>query len=81
MGLQHLLRDCVGCEDIRSAAAVPVGVCTLAWALRGTDDMDLLATKVKLVGLCAARFVFAMGGGGTFDLRAHVSREEVIEGA
>ena len=63
IGLKHLLVDCIGCGDLRQEAAAPGVDSVLQWALRGENDMALLAAKVKFVGLCAARFVKAMARG------------------
>ena len=60
IGLKHLLVDCGRCGDLRQEAAGAGVEGLLQWALKGENDMALLAVKVKFVGLCAARFVKAM---------------------
>ena len=62
VGLRHLVQCCDACGDLRVGLADGRMEGILEWALSGTDDLVQLSRRVKLVGFCAARFVYALCG-------------------
>ena len=60
VGLRHLVCICSACEDLRRGEGSLCRGQLFTGALGGTNDLEQLRAKVKLVGLCAARFAHAI---------------------